>query len=545
MATAHRENRQPRLRHALIAAAAALGCVAVGLIATKPVQGASHRPNIVVILTDDQALADLYERTRRGKKRVRVMPRTLRLFRDGGVTFRRAYASNPLSCPSRASLLTGQHSANHRIYGNRWPGGGFCADAGRIDLSRSLPVWLQSAGYRTRHYGRFLNGWGVQDETRVPPGWDTWVNAVDTSTAPAALFFGYHLNENGVVSPQYGPRNGRDPDDYFTDVISSKANVELLNSGTAQPFFLSIDHRAPHEDLAPPIGPEPAPRHAGTMKRKLPRRPPSFNEANVRDKAPYLRLSRPLTRGQIDAIRRRNARRLRSLRSVDDWVGYLFKSLEAIGELDHTYVIFMSDHGFLNGEHRFTKGKRRPYEPATRIPLLITGPGIPRGRVSRELVSNVDIVPTILELAGASPNRVQDGRSLLPFARAPRKRTTRPILLESYYGRFTLDPEAEVGEGKGKRLKAPPAPTPKTWKAIIAGRWKLIRYSKRIFELYDLKRDPHELRSLARKRRYRPVVNYLFRRLRKLAKCRGSDCRAQIKVPRVPRRPRGRSGGSA
>jgi arylsulfatase A-like enzyme len=515
------------------------------VLASGQAAGAAAQPNIVLIVTDDQALADLYQRTRAGEKGEPVMPQTLSLIRDRGVTFRRAYASNPLSCPSRSTILTGQHSYNHRIYGNRWPGGGFCSDAGRIDLARSLPVWLQSAGYRTLHYGRFLNGWGTQDETRVAPGWDEWVNAVDTSESPAALYFGYHLNENGVVSPQFGPRSGRDPDDYFTDVIAGKAVLELQNSNLADPFFLSIDHRAPHEDLAAPIGPEPAPRHAGTMRKKLPSRPPSFNEVNVRDKAPFLRLSRRLTRGQIDAIRRRNLRRLRSLRAVDDWIGYLFAGLEAKGELDETYVIFMSDHGFLNGEHRFSKGKRRPYEPATRIPLLITGPGIPRGEVSNELVSNVDIAPTILALAGATANRAQDGRSLLPFARAPGTRTTRPILLESYYGRFTYDPEAEVGHGKGKRLKAPPAPTPKTWKGIVAGRWKLIRYSKRIFELYDLRRDPHELRSLARKRRYQPVLNYLFRRLRKLAKCRGSDCREEIKVPRVPRKRKGRSGGGA
>jgi arylsulfatase A-like enzyme len=272
------------------------------------------------------------------------------------------------------------------------------------------------------------------------------------------------------------------------------------------------------------------------MKKILPHKPPSFNEPDVRDKAPFLRLSRRLTRGQINAIRRRNVRRLRSLRSVDDWVGYLYQGLEALGELDQTIVIFMSDHGFLNGEHRFSKGKRRPYEPATRIPLLIAGPGIPRGEVSSELVSNVDIAPTILELAGATADRTQDGRSLLPFARSPGARSARPLLLESYYGNFTYDPEAEVGRGKGTKIKAPPAPTPKTWKAIVAGRWKLIRFSKRIFELYDLKRDPSELRSLARKRRYQPVVNSLFRQLRKLAKCKGGDCRAEIKPPRVPKR---------
>jgi arylsulfatase A-like enzyme len=521
----------------------AAACALAGASAGGPaVAAAPAQPNVVLIVTDDQAVADLYERTRAGKKGKPLMPRTLSLIAGRGVTFSRAYASNPLSCPSRASLLTGQHSYNHRIYGNRWPGGGFCSDAGRIDLTRSLPVWLQNAGYRTLHYGRFLNGWGTQDPDRVPPGWNEYVAPVDTKESPAALYFGYHLNEDGVVGPQYGPVRGRDPGDYFTDVIGSKANTELQTSNLTQPFFLSIDHRAPHEDLADPIGPEPAPRHAGTMQKKLPRRPPSFNEANVRDKAPYLRLSRRLTRGQIDAIRRRNVRRLRSLRAVDDWVGYLFETLEAFGELDETYVIFMSDHGFLNGEHRLPKGKRRPYEPATRIPILIRGPGIPAGQTSSELVSNVDVVPTILELTGASANRTQDGRSLLPFAKSPDARTARPILLESYYGRFIYDPEATVHD---PRTKAPPAPTPKTWKGIVIGRWKLVRYSKHVMELYDLRRDPFELRSLARRARFEPVVKKLFKQLRRLAKCSGASCRYEVKVPSVPRRAGRRSGGGA
>ena len=495
-------------------------------------------PNIVLIVTDDQAMAELYERTRPGKRGEPLMPKTLRLIRDRGVTFSRAYSSNPLSCPSRVSLLTGQYSFNHRIYGNRWPGDGFCSDAGRIDLTRSLGVWLQDAGYRTLHYGRFLNGWGTQDKNRVPPGWDQYVAPVDTEVSPAALYYGYHLNQNGVVSSQFGPISGRDPDDYFTDVIASKANGAVQSAIPGQPFFLAINHRAPHEDLVDPIGPEPAPRHAGTLTKLLPPRPPNFNERNVRDKAPYLRLSRRLTRGQIDALRRRNVRRLRSLRAVDDWVGYLFDSLEAGGELDQTYVIFMSDNGFLRGEHRLPKGKRRPYEPATRIPLLIAGPGLPAGQTSSELVSNVDIAPTILDLAGASPTRTQDGRSLVPFAESPSARTARPILLESYYGRFIYDPEATVHP----KSEAPDAPTPKTWRGIVIGRWKLIRYSKDIFELYDLQSDPYELLSLARQRRFEPVLNYLNRRLRKLAKCVGASCRSEIKVPKVPRKGRKRSG---
>jgi arylsulfatase A-like enzyme len=513
--------------------------VAAGSLAAAGAEGAPAHPNVVLIVTDDQALGDLYERTGSGEGGEPLMPQTLSLIRDRGVTFERAYSSNPLSCPSRSSILTGQYAVNHRIFANRWPDEGYCSDAGRIDLSRSLPVWLRWSGYRTLHYGRFLNGWGTQDETRVAPGWDEWVNAVDTVVSPAALYYGYHLNENGVVSPQFGNPHIPDDHNYFTDVIVSKAIVELQTSDLTQPFFLSIDHRAPHEDLVPPIGPEPAVRHSGTFPQKRPPRPASFNEEDVSDKAPFLRDSRLLTHGQLNAIRRRNLRRLRSLRAVDDGVGYLFEALDALGELDETYVIFTSDNGFLRGEHRFSKGKRRPYEPATRIPLLIMGPGIPAGEVSEELVSNVDIAPTIVNLAGAITNRTLDGRSLIPYAVSPTARSARPILLESYYGRFVYDPEASVAKGSAvgavsSRLHAPPQPTPRTWKGIVLGRWKLIRFGEGVFELYDLERDPDELRSLARLPRFEPVLRYLARRLERLAHCAGSDCRVEVRVPKLP-----------
>ena len=515
-------------------------CALAATLGPGPAAGAPvTQPNVVLIVTDDQAVSDLYERTRRGKKGEPVMPETLSLIRDRGVTFTRAYSSNPLSCPSRTTILTGQYAFNHHILANRWPGGGFCSDPGRIDLTRSLPVWLQSAGYRTLHYGRFLNGFGTEDPQLVPPGWDEYVTPVDTVESPAGLYFGYHLNENGVVSSQYGPVSGRDPDNYFTDVIGSKAIIELQTSAPlTQPFFLEIDHRAPHEDLDGPIGPEPAPRHAASMRMKLPPHPPSFNEPNVHDKSPFIRLSSRLTRGQIDAIRRRNARRLRSLRSVDDQLGYLFEALQALGELDETYFIFMADNGFVRGEHRIPKGKRLPYEPSSRIPMLIRGPGIPAGQSSGELVSNADIAPTILELTGATPTRTQDGRSLLPFAHAPDVRTARPVLLEGYFGRFVYR------EDDDPPAKAFPTPTSTAWKSIVIGRWKLVRYSKDLLELYDLRNDPFELHSLARKRRYEPVVTYLSRRLRELAKCSGASCRAEIKAPKLPRKRR-RSGRGA
>lgn len=528
------------MRVGVLAAAAALtGVLSLLAAGSGPEARAADSvpPNLVVILTDDQTLADLYER--RSRKQTHVMGRTLRLLRDEGTSFGRAYASNPISCPSRSTLLTGQYSFNHRVRANVFPGGEYCSAPGRLDLDRTLPVWLQASGYRTLHFGRFLNAWGHFNPYEVPPGWDRWVAPVDTPSSPAALFFGYHLNEDGALSPMYGKVGHSDPDNYFTDVITEKAIAELEQSDPAQPFFLELDHRAPHEDLIAPVGPEPALRHARALRGQLPPHPSSFNEADTSDKAPFLRRSFRLGPRQIETIRERNRRRLQSLLAVDESVAQVVGALDHLGELDRTYIVFASDHGFLRGEHRFVKGKRRPYEPATRIPLLIRGPRIPAGETSRELVANVDIAPTLVELAGAAPTVAMDGRSLLPYAMRPGKRSARPILLESYFGRFGTGEYVPVLPQR-RHARAAGQPTPKTWKAIVAGRWKLIRYSTRVYELYDLKRDPAELHSLARSRRFAPVRRFLARRLRRLARCHGSTCRAALPKAPSPKRVRPR-----
>jgi N-acetylglucosamine-6-sulfatase len=528
-----RQGRIPTRNHALVAAL--IVCAVIAAIAAaggSSASGASPKPNIVLVVTDDQTVSDLYARGGRGAHGPRVMPETLRLIAGAGVTFGRAYSSNPISCPSRSTILTGQYSFNHGIFANVFPDGGFCSAPGRLDLNRSLPVWLQARGYRTLHYGRFLNGWGNGNESLIPPGWDEWVTSVDTPESPAALYYGYHLNQDGAISSKFGRVGRLDPDNYFTDVITSKAVAELDDFNPAQPFYLQLDERAPHEDLVNPIGPEPALRDAKALRHQLPPRPPSFNEVNTSDKAPFLRHSHRLNHRQIRSIKHRNRRRLQSLLAVDDSVERLMAELQHLGELDDTYVIFMSDNGFLRGEHRFIKGKRRPYEPSTRIPILIRGPGIPAGKLSRELVANVDIAPTIVDLAGANPTRTLDGRSMIPFARDPDHRSARPILLESYFGHFGFG-NYEPVRAEGAGAKASRQPTPKTWKAIVIGRWKLIRYSKGVYELYDLHRDSDELTSLAHRRAYRPLLRFLSARLKALSHCEGASCREQI--PKLPK----------
>jgi arylsulfatase A-like enzyme len=140
----------------------------------------------------------------------------------------------------------------------------------------------------------------------------------------------------------------------------------------------------------------------------------------------------------------------------------------------------------------------------------------------------VDIVPTIVEIAGATPRRLLDGRSLLPFARRPGLRSRRPILLEGY------PPGKAALKKKGRGATKLPEPTPPNWQAIVRGRWKLVHYYKQGLELYDLKRDRFEMRSLDANPRYRRVIKKLRRQLRRLKKCDGGECNRPIKAPRAP-----------
>ena len=142
--------------------------VAVGVSGSagaRPTQ-APAKPNVLVVMTDDQTVESL-----------RVMTNVATQLAAEGTTFANSFASYPLCCPSRSTFLTGQYAHNHTVMGNALPTGGY----EKLDHSNTLPVWLQRAGYRTAHIGKYLNGYGRRSATEVPPGWTEWYGAVDPS----------------------------------------------------------------------------------------------------------------------------------------------------------------------------------------------------------------------------------------------------------------------------------------------------------------------------------------------------------------------------
>ncbi len=516
----------------------ALAGSAAILVARGASAAGPTKPNIVVILTDDQRLDDLYAKI--GHRQ--LMPRTRRLIGRNGVTFKRMYATYPLSCPSRTTILTGRYAHNHNIVANIMPHFGYCGRAKIWPRHDDLPIWLQRVGYYTIITGRYLNGYPGRHVPRrhMDPGWNRWVVPVETGDSHAAVYFNYRLNINGKVSRKFGGHRLHDPRVYFTDVITQYATRYIDQAPDDQPIFLYLAHRAPHEDVPPPVGPEPSPRdEKGKRKIAIPH-PPGYDEANVSDKPQWVRNEPPLTAREKRQATHRARRRRACLRAVDRSVETVIKALAADGRLDNTYIFFLSDNGFFLGEHRFPKGKVRAYEPSTHVPLMVSGPGIPHGKASSELVGNIDIAPTILKLAGATATRPIDGRSLLPFLLNPSKRTRRPILLEAYRakpGRGQAISGAASRRDRGTRAVAAVNGRTKApnYQAIVFGRYKLVRYIEGR-ELYDLKRDPYELHNLYYEPRYYPVGKYLKRKLHRLGSCAGDGCRRPIKP--VPR-PRG------
>ena len=446
---------------------------------------ARERPNILVIMTDDQTVQDL-----------RVMPQTRALLADQGTTFTNSFVSFSLCCPSRATLFTGQYAPNHRVLGLTPPAGGYV----KLDTSNYLPLWLQDAGYRTLHLGKFLNGYGSQnpDPTDVPPGFDEWEGSIDPTTYN---YTDYTLNENGRLV-RYGPGA-----EYQTDFYAQRAS-ELIEryARDERPFFFSLAFVAPH--YGRPVEPDDplffqtpavAPRHRDRFAATPLPRTPDFNERDVSNKPWRIRHYSLLSFDEIFELQELYQQRLESLLAVDEGVGRVVEALRSTGELDNTLILFTSDNGYMIGQHRVRAAKVFGYEPSIRVPLILRGPGVPTGARRKQLVTNADLSPTILAAAEGRARKPQDGRALQPLL-------------------------ADSGLEWGRNLFVQGRGTHLTFNALRTPRYFYAHYRNGNVELYDLKRDPFELKNLNREHRYAPLRKQLQRQLKRLRRCRGRSC---------------------
>jgi arylsulfatase A-like enzyme len=435
------------------------------------------------------------------------MKNVKRLIGAQGTTFDSSFVSFSLCCPSRSTFLTGQYAHNHGVTANTPPEGGYY----NLDHSNTLAVWLQRSGYYTALVGKYLNEYGKKNPREIPPGWSEWFATVDPTTYD---YLSYDVNENGTVKTHGGAKI-----EYMTDVLGQRAvDVIRRRARSKQPFFLWLTFTAPHYGLPRdrddlplalpgsqpwPASPYPPRRYRDRFRSVALPKTPAFDEADVSDKPAFIRqLPRFPEHSQL-AIREAYDQQLESLLAVDEAVGRVMKALSKAHALGRTVVVFTSDNGYLNGEHRVPAGKIYAYEPSIRVPLMIRGPGIPRGRHRRQIVANIDLAPTIVALTGARPGRVMDGSSLLPVIRDPNRGTDRALLLE------------RGPEGLGPLFTG-----------IRTPRFKYVDYADGEEELYDLSVDPAELTNLAADPAEQQVKAELRRRLELLRHCSGLACRS-------------------
>ena len=417
---------------------------------------ALKRPNIVVILTDDQSFES-----------VAAMPYLSQ--QKDWVVFDRAYVNVALCCPSRATVLSGQYSHHTGVEANR--------DGPRFREADTVATWLQAGGYTTGMIGKYLNGYPWGRGSYVPPGWDRWHVFVKVG------YYDYTLNQNGIVSS-----HGSRPADYSTDVLARKATKFI--SAQSSPFFLMVAPNAPHSERIP------APRHRSAPVA-LPS-PVSLNEGDVSDKPAWVR---GIALRDIDKMNEERRRQYRTNLAIDDLVRKVTNSLRAKGVLDETVILFTTDNGFSFGEHRHFR-KICPYEECMRVPMLARHPGA-KGRHVDELVQNVDLATTIADLAGVKPSIVQDGRSLAPLLRDAGGPWRDQLLMRWAGG--SSDDFDEAG----------PDSIPSFW-AIRTDRYKYVELSTGERELYDLDQEPGEIQNLAGDRSLSELQSQLATRLGRL-----------------------------
>ncbi|MGH6948123.1 MAG: sulfatase family protein [Kiloniellales bacterium] len=467
--------------------------VEMGAALAKPA-----KPNIVLIMTDDEDVASHA-----------FMPKTKALLAERGTTFESFFATYPLCCPARASILRGQYAHNTQIVGNEQPYGGY-EKLHALGLEKStLATWLQEAGYHTAMVGKYINRY-VPDLHGVPPGWQDWYVGGNSHVS-----YNYALNENGRIV-----RYGDSPEDYLNDVLTGKAVTVIRQAAAAgQPLFLYVLPYTPHSPSAA------APRHEGLFDRAVMPRSPAFDEADVSDKPAFIRNLPPLDAERIALLESEYRRRLASLQAIDDMVESLVAALEETGQLDNSYIVYSSDNGFHLGEHRLPAGKDMPYEEDIRVPAILRGPGVPEGARIDALVLNIDLAPTFAEIAGIEPPAFVDGRSFLPLLADPLRPWRQSFLIE----RRQLERQY-IGPAKDQGLSAAEIERAARFDGLRTRDRLYVEYGTGERELYDLAADPYQLANLA-KEAEPALLAALSERLSALADCAGALCRELEDLP--------------
>jgi len=451
----------------------------------------SMKPNFLVILIDDLR----YDEFGAGGHPYMKTPHIDRIANEGAL-FERAFHTTPICSPNRASIVTGQYASRHGIIDN----------VARDAMSHRLPNYhlqLQKLGYETAHIGK----WHMGNNGMPRPGYDYWVSYDGHGRLNDPT-----LNHDGKYVQHEG---------YITDIMNDLA-VEFVARKREKPFSLFFAHKAVHPDavqaadgsldVAQQGGYRVADRHQDFYRGSVFRRTPNMlSHAEVLKQKPawteVFKLRESGAKAVLAALNVGEEEiRLRAamMASVDEGVGAILEALERQGKLDNTFIVFLSDNGYFFGEHGLGPERRFAYEEGIRSPFAARfPPRVKAGRRVRDLVICQDIAPTLIELAGGKPGAQIQGRSLLPLFAGHRAGWRKSFLIE-YWAENAL-----------------PWLVGMTYKAVRTNRHKYIHWVNRgvageLDELYDLDRDPHEIRNLNRSRTYAATRERLRRELRRL-----------------------------
>ena len=382
------------------------------------------RPNFVVVVTDDQRWDTIgrcfpsVDGTDFNAGADSCMPELTENLIANGTTFLRGEVTQALCCPSRASILTGQYSRHTGVAINE---GSLFRD------NSTLATWTDGAGYRTGLVGKYLNGYGLGAWVNyIPPGWDEfhsfhghestdnlytnypWIDWTEGDTAPAITRL------NTVDSTSEAPCAAGN--NYSTDRICW-LGLEFLRADQTTPFLLYLAPVSPHSPTIPPS------RYDNIYESLSLPIYPSHNVVPTPNTPAYLPTT-PFSAGTLQRSVENIDTALEATRAVDDLVGVLYDELAIDGRLANTVWVFVSDNGFATLEHRLSS-KQCPYMECHRVPYVVVcppavcasaGAGV---RDASNYALNIDIAPTIADLAGISPTLRVDGRSLVPILQDP------------------------------------------------------------------------------------------------------------------------------
>ncbi|SGY80919.1 BQ5605_C009g05404 [Microbotryum silenes-dioicae] len=502
-----------------------------GAAAAEQVQGprddstpSKHKPNIVLIIVDDQdAVQDS----------ISTMKAVQRLLVQEGTSFERFFAPVSLCCPSRTSFLRAQAAHNTNITSVIAPWGGWGVFCEKGYNSHYLPSFMQSAGYSTRYVGKLMNGHNVNNyEALAPAGFTDADFLLDPQT------YNYVNASFGRVGSPVQYHAGS----YSTDLVKEKA-LHMIRDASHQrkPFFVVIAPIAPHSHIASLShdvrleAPVSAPRHAHLFKDVTLNYSRASHNPSSPSGASWVRQLERLNQTHVAYIEEFYRQRLRSLQAVDELVEAVVNELNKHNKSDDTIIIYTSDNGFeANGGHRRNPGKTLPYEEDIRIPFVVRGPGVPKGVVdSKSVYSLADLGATIMHLAGAKSDYEHDG-SLVPLTKALRQDAVREGIKQHHLAEYWVD-GIEEGKYSGQSERCAHTVDPgklnypdnvsagrsflnTTYRAIRIVEGNLTDLSYAVWctgehEIYDLRTDPDQMHNLAEVQSQSPELQKLLTRL--------------------------------